>query len=245
MFRRFLPVLVLALVAGACSAGASGPLGELLEQVRLDDPLADRTYQQNQEAIETTSSIPILLDHLANDPSPKVRQWCALILGRIGDPQAVPGLTAALSDTDGGTRERAAVALGQIGEDVAEDAFIEALEGGSRDAKMFAMIELEKNASVKAIPAIAALARADDALISRNATNALGGINDPSAVAPLAEIAVDSSLSEPLRRQAIMNLGRISAPEARTALQGVAEQLGQQEGAEALAQLARDTLSSG
>ena len=32
-------------------------------------------------------NVPLLIEHLDADPSAKVRQWSALILGRIGDPR--------------------------------------------------------------------------------------------------------------------------------------------------------------
>lgn len=239
MFRRIALILVLAALAVGCSAGSSGPLNDLFEQVRLDDPLAQRTYTEHQAEIDSPASIPMLVDHLANDPSPKVRQWCALILGRIGDAQAVPALTAALSDTDAGTRDRAVASLGQIGEAEAEDAFIAALGSGSRDAKITVLVELEKAGSVKAIPAIAEIAGANDGMISKNAIDTLGGIGDVSAVAPLVAIALDGTMPVNLRHAAILNLGRIDAPEAEAGLQDVITGLADQPGTEALAEFAR------
>ena len=239
MSHRLPAVLMLIAFAAACSGGG-GALNELLDQVRLDDPLADTTYRQNHEAIEVPENVPTLIEVLAGDPSPKARQWAALLLGRIGDTQGVSALTAALGDGDNGVRNRAAAALTQMGDDVAEDAFIEALGADSREAQLVVLIELEKVASVKAIPAIITVARVDDGMVSKNATDALGGIGDVSAVGPLSEMAVDTGLSETLRRSAIMNLGRIPGPEATESLGAIITQLGEQEGAEALVQLARD-----
>ena len=239
MLRRIALITVLAAVAVGCSAGAGGPLNDLFEQARLDDPLVQRTYAEHQAEIETPESIPALAEALANDPSPKVRQWCALILGRIGDAQAVPALTAALSDTDAGTRDRAVASLGEIGEEEAEGAFIEALGSGSRDAKITVLVELEKAGSVEAVPAIAELAAANDGMISKNAIDTLGGIGDVSAVAPLIAIALDGNTPVNLRRAAILNLGRIDAPEADAGLQEVVTGLEDQPGTEALLEFAR------
>ena len=47
----------------------------------------------NQAEIEVAASVPKLTEHLASDPSAKVRQYCALILGRIADPKDVVGPT--------------------------------------------------------------------------------------------------------------------------------------------------------
>lgn len=239
MLRRIAIITAFAAVIVACGGGPGGALDDLLEQVRLDDPLSDRTYQENREAIEVPASIPALSEHLLNDPSAKVRQYCALILGRIADPQAVPALTQALSDSDSGTRDRAVGALGQIGPDQAEAAFIEALGSGSRDAKITVLVELERAMSTAAVPSIVNLAKANEGMVSKNAIDTLGGIGDVSATAPLAEIALDANMPENLRRAAILNLGRIEGPEADAALQEVITGLGEQPGTETLLEFAR------
>lgn len=239
MLRRIAILTVLAAFTIGCSGGG-GPLNTLMDQVRLDDPLADGTYAQSQAAIEVPESIPALLEYVANDESPKVRAWSALILGRIGDPQAVPVLTSALSDSDADTRNRAVGALGLIGESDAEGAFIEALRSGNRDAKVTVLVELERAGSVTAIPAIADTARANQGMLSKIAIDTLGGIGDASAAAPLVELALSASLDDSLRRAAIMNLGRMTVAEAAAGLQEVITGLGEQEGTDELLQLARD-----
>lgn len=244
MMRRTSLTMTIALavfaLAAACSGGAGGALNELLDQVRLDDPLSDSTYDENRELIEVPESVPALTDYLTNDPSPKVRQYCALILGRIGDAEAVPALTNALSDDDAGVRDRAVAALNQIGAAEAEEAFIAALSTGSRGAKITVLVELERAASVNAVPTIIALAQADEGMVSKNAIDALGGIGDVSAVAPLVGMALDANMAENLRRAAILNLGRIDAPEADAGLQEVIAGLDEQTGVDELSQYARD-----
>ena len=223
-----------------CAGGSGGPLNTLMDQVRLDDPLADRTYIQNQAVIEVSESVPALIEYLSNDESPKVHAWAALILGRIGDPQAVPALTAALSNNDADTRNRAVGALSLIGETEAEGAFIEALRSGNRDAQITALVELEKTLSINAIPAIADTARANNGMVSKNAIDTLGGIGDASVTAPLVELALSTNLDDNLRRAAIMNLHRMAVPEATEGLQEVIAGLAEQEGTDELLQLARD-----
>ena len=68
----------------------------------------------------------------------------------------------------------------------------------------------------------------------------MGGIDDAAAAAPLVEFALSASLDESLRRAAIMNLGRMTVPEAAAGLQEVITGLGEQEGTDELLQLARD-----
>lgn len=241
MLRRtaILTVAVAALGLSIACAGGD-PLTRLMEQARLGDPEVQMTYTENQAAIEDPESIPALVDYLTNDPSSDVRQWSALILGRIGDAQAVPGLTTALSDDDTEVRGRAVAALQLIGEADAEGAFIEVLSSGSRQARITALVELEKSGSVAAIPAISETARSDDDLVSGSAVNTLGGISDPAAAAALVSLAMDAGLSEDVRRSAIMNLGRMSTMESSAGLQEIIDGLSSQEGAEELVQLARD-----
>jgi len=238
MLRRTALIIALATVVAACG-GSGGAINELMEQVRLDDPLSQRTYQENREAIEVPESIPQLSEYMLNDRSPKVRQYGALILGRIGDPAAVPALTQALSDTDAGTRDRAVGALFEIGDEQAEAAFIDALANGTRDARITVLVELERAASVQAVPTIVEIAKANDGMVSKNAIDTLGGIGDVSAVPPLVEIALDANMPENLRHAAILNLGRIDAPEADAGLQDVISGLEEQPGTEALAEFAR------
>ena len=240
MLRRTTLFIVLAVLTAACGGGGGGPLNELIEQVRLDDPLSDRTYQQNREAIEVPESVPVLVDHLANDESAKVRQYCALILGRIGDPESIPALTGALSDSDAGVRDRAVAALQTIGEEEAEAAFIDAVATGSREARITVLVELERAQSVNAVPAIVDLANADEGMVSKNAIDTLGGIGDTSAVQPLVDMALNANMAENLRHAAIMNLGRIEAPEAAEGIQQVITGLTDQQGAEELLAYARE-----
>jgi len=239
MLRRFALIIFVAVLAAGCSGGSGGALDDLIEQVRLDDPLSSRTYQEHQAEIEVPASVPKLTEHLTSDPSPKVRQYCALILGRIADPQATAALTTALSDDDAGVRGRAVDALRQIGETEAQAAFVEALGSGSNAAKITVLVELEKEAVVDAIPAIADLARANEGMVSKNAIDTLGGIGDVSAVAPLVEMALNPGMGENLRRAAIMNLGRIDDPAADAGLEEVVAGLGEQEGVEALLEFAQ------
>ena len=241
MCRRLVACLMLLAFPIACAGGAESAVNELLEQVRLGDPQASITFQENLDLLESPEALPALIAALENDESAPVREWSARLLGRIGDAQAVPALASALN----GPREvhtAAAASLLQIGEEEAERAFIEALRTGSRDAKIRCLVQLEKLGSVAAIGAIAELARGDDALVAQNAVTALGGIGDPAAAEPLAAIAVDVRLPDNLRKAAIYGMASLSGPEVNLSLEQIIEQLEQQEGAEELRDLAQQTL---
>jgi peptidyl-prolyl cis-trans isomerase B (cyclophilin B) len=53
-------------------------------------------------------------DNLLANPFPEVRQWCAIALGRIQSPQALPLLYKALHTGDAAVRAASAFAIGQI-----------------------------------------------------------------------------------------------------------------------------------
>ena len=65
-------------------------------------------------------------------------------------------------------------------------------------------------------------------------------MGDASATAPLVELALSTNLDNNLRRAAIMNLHRMTIPEASAGLQEVISGLAEQEGTDELLQLARD-----
>lgn len=239
MLRRIALLVVLTAAVAACAGGSEGALNTLIEQVRLGDPLSDRTYAENREIIEVPASIPTLTEHLTEDQSPAVRQYCALILGRIGDPQAVPVLTEALSDSDAGVRDRALGALQQIGEEETQQALIDVLANGSNQARVMALVELERAGTGAAIPAIAELAKSGEGMASSTAVDTLGGIGGAEAVAPLVEIALDASLPQDKRHAAILNLGRIEDPAAAAGLEEVLTGLAEQPETEALQEFAR------
>lgn len=64
---------------------------------------------------------------LLGDPDPRVRIAAAVMLGRIGDPAAVPGLIEALVDPSANVRHAAAEGLGRIGDPSAIQALAQSL----------------------------------------------------------------------------------------------------------------------
>lgn len=61
---------------------------------------------------------------LLEDSEPDIRRTAALSLGKIGDPQSVPALVAALSDPDDKVREWSAWALGTMADSLSEQALV-------------------------------------------------------------------------------------------------------------------------
>lgn len=244
MSRRIFATVVLLVLAVGCASGAQSAVDELVEQVRLEDPLSTQTYTQNQEVLESQDALPIWIDVIEQDQNPDVRLWAARILGNIGDPQAVPALTAAL-DSPKEVREEAANALEKIGEEHAAQAYAEALPDASAETQIFLLVELESLQDADAIPAIVEVARGDSTLVAEAAVQSLSGIGGAPAAESLRDLALDDGLDPGVREAAIRGLGRLEAPEAQEALQAVVDGLEGQEDAEELHTLAQETLQQG
>lgn len=236
MKLRSFAVLVLALSVIACGSPLENASSQLIEQVRLGDPLAEQTYAENQELLESQEALPIWLDALQHDDSPQVKQWAARILGNIGDASALPALAAAMSDSRD-VRDAAVDAIRQFPDDQAADAFISVLSDGTRDAKALALARLSRLQTPKAVPAVASVASGGDDLLGQTAANTLGDIGTDEAAAALAKLAMDATLDPALRSAAITNLGRIDSPGVGEQITMVVESLSSEEGAgELLAQ---------
>jgi HEAT repeat protein len=112
----FLPVLVLA-SCGDKRAERQKVLADLTAALRDSDTSVQAQALIDISAVgrDAQSAAPILLDLLkAKDRT--VRKYAALAVGRCVKPEeAVPALTAALTDSDVDVRRQAAMGLGEIG----------------------------------------------------------------------------------------------------------------------------------
>lgn len=92
---------------------------------------------------------------LLTDPSYKVRVQAALILGKLGDPRAVPALIQALKDSDESVRGVVATSLGKLGDPSSANALLAATHDPSEFVRNQAKASLEKVAAQRTTPAIA------------------------------------------------------------------------------------------
>lgn len=209
MTRRSPLVLALVLMA-ACGTPIENASQQLKEQVRLGDPLAQQTYDENLEILESPEALPIWIDALANDENVQVKQWAAQIIGNIGDVSAVPALTAAMSDSRG-VRDAAVAAIRQYDSTVAAGAFAQALREGTRDAQVAALSQLSRleTGAELAVGAIAASAASSDALVARTSIDTLGDIANDESCAAIGGVATNTALDAEIRTYAVNALGRI------------------------------------
>ncbi|HVZ74463.1 MAG TPA: HEAT repeat domain-containing protein [Polyangia bacterium] len=150
--------LVAALLLGATLVARAAP------QVKIDD----------------------LCKALLEDANYKVRVQAALVLGRLGDPQAVPSLIKALDDQNKTVRAIAAQALGQLGDHQSADPLRELLK---REGDPFVRAQTEK-----ALALVSAETGSKKAKIYLNFGPFTGGVK--SANADAAKILHDALARE-------------------------------------------------
>lgn len=118
----------------------------------------------------------------AQDDDPRIRQYLALTLGRLGDKIAVDALIEALADSNLETQLYSVWALGEIRDPRAVDPLLRLVETSDRDLRKMAVYSLGLLQDTRALPALqgALHDRAQD--VRWNAALALARLRDPSAI---------------------------------------------------------------
>ncbi|MBI5855902.1 MAG: HEAT repeat domain-containing protein [Nitrospirae bacterium] len=206
-------------------------IGQALDTEMPTDELADRVadaLSANQEPVSADGTqgvsaqgdveleeekvkdeIDIQVD-LLQDPDWVVRREAAVTLGEMGDERCVAPLVRALRDGDWQVREAAIESLGMIGSPAVEGLLRQLRDWDNRKAAIRALGKIKDERVLE--PLVAQL-RHDEFL--EDATDALVELGAP-AIPRL--IAAMNDKDEMLRKQAVIILGRIKAPEAVDAL---------------------------
>ena len=163
---------------------------ELLSDVRTGS-----RNQRWQAAFELTKKLPALTDPTeraafsaaavqafqgAAADDPRVRRYLTLVLGRLGDPKAVPLLEGALSDQDPETRLYALWALALVGDPNSAPKvrpLLESEDPGVRKTAAFAAGRMEDG---EAVPALKKLLLDPVTDVRWNAALALATLDDPA-----------------------------------------------------------------
>lgn len=242
MTRRLIALFALAVLAIGCGSPLENAVSSLVEQARLDDPQVSATYGDNRELLESAEAIPLWVDTLQNDESPKVKQWAATILGNIGDASALPALADAMSMGDRDVREACVNSIKQFDSELASGAFVRVLQTGHRDATAVALGEMSRLEvhDAQAVDAVATVARSGDELVGNTAVNTLSDIGGDGAVDALATIVGDATVPMRVRSHALDTLGRMDHPMVGSKLEELVEQLSNEDGADELLTRARE-----
>jgi HEAT repeat protein len=129
---------------------------------------------------------------LLQDVNEEVRTFAAVMLGTMGNREAVPALIKALVDGDLNVKHAAAESLGRIRDDRAVLPLIEALTGDMW-LQFPAAMALGELADSRAVGPLVALLEMPGA--NMPAIQALGKIGDPAALGPLGKLLEDEEPS--------------------------------------------------
>lgn len=102
-------VLALLSIPILCAACGQRPLRP--EEVNRNRIFAEIMKREDLRILGADEFFP---SHLRDSDQPKVQEWCALALGRIGNPRALPWLYEALHSPYASVRAMSAFALGEI-----------------------------------------------------------------------------------------------------------------------------------
>ena len=169
----------------------------------------------------------------AKTDDPRIRQYLAMVLGKLGDRRATPLLVDALGDRPPENRIYAALALGRLRDPAAVPHLLNAFANDERDVRKAAAFALGEIGDRRATEPLAAALGDPIPDVRYNAAIALARFGDRRAVGVLREMLDRSRLKRvagmrPDQKEATMlaaipALVRIAPEEARTILPPLAE----------------------
>lgn len=163
-------------------------------------PLLERSVRNDDNADLRNSAMEVLvrfgkkslfrLTRLLQDDNEEVRNFAAVMLGDIGNREAVGALIQALRDKDPNVSHAAAEALGKIGDRAALMPLIELLKGDFW-LQYAAVTAIGAMQDQRAVPHL--LNILDNELLAGPVIQTLGEIGDPRAIYPLCNILVSDN----------------------------------------------------
>ncbi|HVR43529.1 MAG TPA: HEAT repeat domain-containing protein [Thermoanaerobaculia bacterium] len=169
----------------------------------------------------------------ADDDDPRVRRYLAMVLGRLGDPRAIPLLLESLEAGDLETRIYAILALAEIGDPAAADPIAAALASSDDpDLRKAAAYALGRLGSRAHLPQLRAALRDPVPDVRFNAALALAALGDSSGIGVLRRMLDRDELArvpgiredqkEAILVQAIPAYALLAGEEARPLLESLA-----------------------
>ncbi|MBI4052098.1 MAG: HEAT repeat domain-containing protein [Elusimicrobia bacterium] len=132
---------------------------------------------------------------LLKDPSPQVRQVCAISLAYLRDPLTVPSLIEALQDSSEGVRLAAARTLGLIKTPEALKPLLKLLQDKNLNMRRSAITALGELGMEEAIPSLENYLADPDILVRQEVARSLGRFSNPKSESPLKKLLKDKEPS--------------------------------------------------
>ncbi len=167
-----------------------------------------------------TKPVPALIEALANDEDPVVREACAQALGTIGAEDAAEALGKALSDTDPHVRRRAASALIIVPSESVLDELIDTARHDKAPAVRRFAVEAISNqdGNMKdAAMAVAMCLTDPNPEVRRYAAEVLGNIGTQLEAPELLKLFDDPN--EDVRWKAVQAMAKMAYPDAQDAFE--------------------------
>ena len=118
----------------------------------------------------------------ARQDDPRIRQYLALAMGRLGDPVAVEPLIAALDDNDESTRLFVVWALGELGDSRALEPLLLLLQGPDPALRKMVAYSLGRLGKAEAVPSLKTALHDDQRDVRWNTALALARLGDRSGL---------------------------------------------------------------
>ena len=222
--------LVAAIVAAlATGCAAADPTAAIVKRI-IDELSAQQfgrataLYTEREEMVLRPPAAPAWRRGMDHEDA-TVREWSIDALSRIGLPEDVPRVVAALDDPFRRVQEAAAQGLVAMDAVAARDAFIERLSEGDAMQRTIAAQGLADLGDTAAVPAL--VAQLGDERLAAGlrgvVAQSLSRLGDVRAVEPLAALAGDSDADTQLRRTAVEALAGIDGEATVRALQSLLE----------------------
>lgn len=201
------------------ATSALGLIGDPRSRIALEGRLNDPDRHVRAQAafalafVSDRRSTARLIDSLSHDGSALVRNSCAIALGRIGDPRAVPALERALDDESDRVRREAVVALERSSDPEAARKVRRFLRDPARRVRIVATLVLGLRRDMGAVPELLDFSKRADHWEKPALMVALGRIGTPECGVVLARHAADPARW--VRVCALHGLAEMRAPETR------------------------------
>ena len=169
----------------------------------------------------------------AKDDDPRIRQYLALVMGRVGDKRATPFLVEALREPMVETRIYALAALAELRDPASVPAVIDATRDEEKDVRKTALFTIGEIRDPRGVPALVSALEDTTPDVRFNAALALSRFGDHRA-APTLRAMMDRSVLDNVAGMrpdqkddaisaAVTAYARLEGEAAREALQPIAE----------------------
>lgn len=201
------------------AAEALGRIGDPLAVPALLPLLGDPYIDVQEAAIEALGRLisshraAIAIGPLLQEPRPRLRRNCALLLGRVGGEGVLEPLTQALKDEAVEVRRAAALALRQVGGAQVLPLLLKALADEDAEIRATAALALGETRDARAIEPLCTLLGDQDSWVQTTAARSLGLLGRREAVPTLLQLLEREEGA--LAIYAIEAVGRIGDPRSR------------------------------